>query len=57
MGMPVKVHEPEHVLPVLVVSIFEWEVDYLEQHGAEDFDEIIDATEDELLDLTRQPLI
>ena len=49
--------EPEHVLPVWFVPIFESEADYFEQHGAEDFDEIIDATEDELLDLTRQPLI
>ncbi|WP_026828562.1 suppressor of fused domain protein [Exiguobacterium artemiae] len=49
--------EPEHVLPVWFVPIFESEADYLEQHGVDAFDEIIDATEGELLDLTRQPLI
>lgn len=49
--------EPEHVLPVWFVPIFESEADYLEQQGMDAFDEIMDATEDELLDLARQPLI
>lgn len=49
--------EPEHVLPVWFVPIFESEADYLEKHGVDAFQEIIDATERELLDLTRQPLI
>jgi len=49
--------EPDHVLPVWFVPIFKSEADYLEQQGIEAFEEKLFETEDELLDLTRQPLI
>lgn len=49
--------EPDHVLPVWFVPIFESEADYLEQQGIEAFEEKLFETQDELLDLTRQPLI
>ncbi|MCT4780588.1 suppressor of fused domain protein [Exiguobacterium soli] len=49
--------EPDHVLPVWFVPIFESEADYLEQQGIEAFEEKLFETKDELLDLTRQPLI
>lgn len=49
--------EPDHVLPVWFVPIFESEAEYLEQQGIEAFEAKLFETEDELLDLTRQPLI
>ncbi|TCI30660.1 suppressor of fused domain protein [Exiguobacterium sp. SL-10] len=49
--------EPHDVLVVWFVPIFPSEERFIEEHGAEAFDELLFETDDELLDLKRKPLV
>lgn len=49
-------NEPDTVLPVWFVPIFESEEKYIEKHGANRFEDLLFET-DELVDFNRKPLI
>ncbi|WP_394679573.1 suppressor of fused domain protein [uncultured Exiguobacterium sp.] len=49
-------NEPDTVLPVWFVPIFESEEKYIEKHGADQFEDLLFET-DELVDFNRKPLI
>lgn len=49
--------DEQKVLSVWFIPIFPSEEEFIETHGAEQFDELLYETEDELLDLKRKPLV